>query len=314
MSISLQTATLLLPLALALGPASALAKVYQWTDAQGTVQFSDHPPEAPPPAGDHTTGQAQGRDRDPGLTVRVVAVDFRLTDRVQGLLESIPPAVERICRTRLGLAAPAPDALTVRLFPDRDAYERALGAQAAGTAPDAQYAASGSELLTWYRPSPDALGQVLAGARARALLQTGFPQAPVWLREGLARYFELLRVSGESAAVFPSPRLEAQVRALKDAGTLIPTARLVGLSDEDWRSENQADQRLDAQSWSLVYFLLSTPDGGVLLGEILAQAQASDGALSVSAAVLAARLPGGLGGLESGWRTWLGSRPSAHHY
>ena len=139
-------------------------------------------------------------------------------------------------------------------------------------------------------------------------------EAETRLREGLARYFELLRVSGESAAVFPSPRLEAQVRALKDAGTLIPTARLVGLSDEDWRSENQADQRLDAQSWSLVYFLLSTPDGGVLLGEILAQAQASDGALSVSAAVLAARLPGGLGGLESGWRTWLGSRPSAHHY
>ena len=64
----------------------------------------------------------------------------------------------------------------------------------------------------------------------------------------------------------------------------------------------------------MVYYLLSTPEGGPLIGEILTCAEESGDGESVSTEIVNARLEGGASGLGSRWRTWLSAHKAAHYY
>jgi hypothetical protein len=246
----------------------------------------------------------------------VVPVDIRPSERIGGVIESVPRAVYGVFRTRLNLEFPDLPTLTVRLLADRPAYDRLVGPDAARSDPNGVFSPAANEIVTWYRPSSDAMVQCLAGETGRALLRKRAPFAPPWLREGLARYFALLRVLGNTTAVFPDPRLDREAQALLDAGKLLPTARLLTLSDPEWQRENQTDQRAQVQSWSLVYFLLSTPEGGRFIGDLLRRA-APDDDDPQSAVDIGPQGPWGaegVGGLDSRWRSWLSSHKPAHYY
>jgi hypothetical protein len=308
-------AALPLALALAMGSAVCLGKVYQWTDADGNVQFSDHPQEAAAgqalPKGAAATTQSRPQS---GWSVQVEPVDFRLHEPIGDMIGSVPRAVYGIMRERLGLDLPDLPTLTVRLVRDQDAYVRVVGPEHGRSEPDGTYRPESNEILTWYRQSPDAMAQYLAGESGRVLLRTRFPQAPTWLHEGLAHYFELLRVLGDAAAVFPDPQFDREVAALRDAQRLLPTGELVALSAPEWRQANQPDQRARVQSWSLVYFLLSTPEGGRLIAELLRRSAPGAGTPPDSTPVIDARFAGGVSGLDSRWRDWLSSHKAAHYY
>ncbi len=303
-------ATLLL--ILSIGSAVSFAKVYQWRDADGNMQFSDHPPDAlPAQATQPDTASSNPTKADTGLIVRVVPVDFRLHDRISHMVESIPRAVDKVYRRRCDIDFPTRPTLTIRLLPDQRAYDRLVETAAA---PGHQDAPATDELVTWYRPSPDAMAQALAGETSEILLHSDFPYAPCWLHAGLTRYFQLLRVLSDTTAVFSDPPLDRTVQTLRNTDSLLPTAELLGLSQPDWQRENAPNQRAEAQSWSLVYFLMSIPEGGPLIGEILKRSQATAGERSASASVIGSRFPGGVDGLDARWRAWLSTHKAAHYY
>ena len=210
---------------------------------------------------------------------------------------------------------PGQSPLTVRLYADQPAYDRAVGPESARSEPNGRFSAQTNELITWYRPSPDAMAQTLAGETSRALLRQRYPSAPSWLREGLSRYFELLRVLDDATAVFPDPHLDQALRALRGTDQLLPTARLLALSGPEWQDENQTDERAAVQSWSLVYFLLSAKDGAPLLAEILKRSATTTGEdTAVSASVIDAGYPGGVEMLDREWRDWITTHKAAHYY
>ncbi len=315
MTIVAPTTACLLLLVLSTGSAVSVAKVYQWEDADGNMQFSDHPPDAlpaqPPQPGTASSDQASA---DTALIVRVIPVDLRLHDRVNHMVESIPGAIDKIYRTRFGISFPTQPILTIRLLPDQAAYDRMFGTAAAQSAPDRQGAPATDELVTWYRPNPEAMAQALAGETSAALLSGDFPFAPGWLRAGLTRYFQFLRVLSDTTVVFSDPPLDLTVQRLRNTDRLLPTAKLLGLSEHDWQRENMPNQRAEAQSWSLVYFLMSIPEGGPLIGEILKRSAATAGDSSASASVIDSRFPGGVDGLDARWREWLSTHKAAHYY
>jgi hypothetical protein len=315
MKIAAPIPAVLLLLMLSIGSAVCFATVYQWKDADGNVQFSDRPPDALPAQaaqpGTASTNQARA---DSSLIVRVVPVDFRLHDRVNHMVESVPRAVDRIYRTRCNLTFPAQPTLTIRLLPDQVAYDRVVGTAAAPSTPDRQGAPATGELVTWYRLSPDAMAQALAGETSETLLRSDFPFAPRWLRAGLTRYFQLLRVLSDTTAVFSDPQLDLTVQTLRNTDRLLPTAELLSLSEPDWQRKNAPNQRAEAQAWSLVYFLMSIPEGGPLIGEILKRSEATAGDDSASTSVIDSRFPGGMGGLDARWRAWLPTHKAAHYY
>ncbi|MEE4278414.1 MAG: hypothetical protein V2I82_08130, partial [Halieaceae bacterium] len=128
---------------------------------------------------------------------------------------------------------------------------------------------------------------------------------PAWLNEGLAEYFETLRIGPPPAYLRNPTHLEL---LLRDGPVALQT--LLQLRRRDFGLENA--QHRYASAWSLVAYLLEHRDGRTALTGLLRDAWSTrcDGRRSFSLEAIRS-YPGGLEALERGWRQWIG-RHSVH--
>ncbi|MEM8563598.1 MAG: DUF1570 domain-containing protein [Pseudomonadota bacterium] len=122
---------------------------------------------------------------------------------------------------------------------------------------------------------------------------------PPWLTEGLAEYFETMKVKGQVGVIYPN---QAHIKLLQD--TSIP--RLSGylaIERPEWHEEDR--NRNYAIAWSLVHFLMQDSPGIDALKSVIQEAQANFCKPFSAKDALAKAYPGGLQQLEINWRRWL---------
>ncbi len=72
-----------------------------------------------------------------------------------------------------------------------------------------------------------------------ALMASDFPEAPIWISEGLASLYEQCRVEGNSLKGEPNWRLPELKDALA-AGRMVPLAQLLPMKTGDFRTKNES--------------------------------------------------------------------------
>jgi tetratricopeptide (TPR) repeat protein len=84
------------------------------------------------------------------------------------------------------------------------------------------------------------------------LLRSVFPDAPLWLHEGLAEYYSTLRITGERSALIGYP-VAAHHRTLQQRA--MPLTQLFAATDRsaEYTGETDARRLLYAQAWALVH-------------------------------------------------------------
>jgi hypothetical protein len=130
---------------------------------------------------------------------------------------------------------------------------------------------------------------------------------PPWLTEGLAEYFETMRVKGQGGVIYPN---QAHIKRLKS----MPLPRLqdyLTLDRPAWYGEDRS--RNYAIAWSLMHFLMKGAPGMYALQETVRQAQVNFCRTFSAADALGKAYPGGIRQLEADWRKWLASRNFQAH-
>jgi len=141
---------------------------------------------------------------------------------------------------------------------------------------------------------------VLAHEINHFIFDTVFDEAPVWLREGLAEYFETSTSTPKGLHVADQPRHLAQLAAWLKGGRQPDLRQLLALNYAMWRDhEIEGSQRVRALSWSIVDFLMSSPGGQKTLHEFLARLKDQRGLHSLEA--LNRTFPNGAAAFERQW-------------
>jgi hypothetical protein len=293
--------------ALALGAQGA---IYRWTDAEGRVYFGDRPPaELIQEARDLSAAYA-GRAR---FSFEIVPVDHDLPAETRAQVQVAVSKIHEIFESRLGLRFSSDPSFSIRIFKDREGFE-AYGGPGLGHLVSGYYSPERNEAVTWSQQGFEQMLEVITHEAGHALLHHRFDEVPRWLDEGLSEYVERIQVFGQAVTVPPNPDWDAVVKAQVRDGSLMPLAEYVGLSTPGWLAHNLPENRAYARAWSLVYFMMSTPEGTQVLGRLLAALDRSGADGFTPAEVIGAHYPGGLAAFDIDWRAWVLGPKRAHYY
>ncbi len=142
------------------------------------------------------------------------------------------------------------------------------------------------------------------------IFDTVFDEAPVWLREGLAEYFETASASPDGLVVADQPRHRLQLAEWLKGNRQPDLRQLLALNRSMWRDhEVEGGQRVRALSWSVVDFLMSSPGGQQTLREFMAKLKDQRGLYSLEA--FNRTFPGGAAAFERQWLEHVQARSKA---
>ena len=123
-----------------------------------------------------------------------------------------------------------------------------------------------------------------------------FGNTPRWLNEGLAEYFETIKVSGLSARITP-------LNWQQNSAVKRMSLRTVVYGDNNnWKGSNR--NNMYVASHSFVYFLMSTPKGKKLIKKVFKHL-AENRCQRHDLPSLFASYPSGFYGLEKDWHNWM---------
>ncbi|MBM7072409.1 DUF1570 domain-containing protein [Shewanella sp. 202IG2-18] len=123
-----------------------------------------------------------------------------------------------------------------------------------------------------------------------------FGNTPRWLNEGLAEYFETIKVSGLAAKITP---LNWQQNAAVQRMSL---RTVIYGENNNWKGSSR--HNMYVASHSFVYFLMSTPKGKKLIKQVF-KSLAENRCQRHNLQSLFASYPTGFYGLENDWKNWM---------
>lgn len=146
-----------------------------------------------------------------------------------------------------------------------------------------------------------------------ALIDPAGYKIPSWLNEGIAEYFETMEFT-ESLVLFrPQYDRHEEIAKLLKEKELISLLEYFGLSNNVWKNRNLVEDRTSRSiAWSLVHFLMSSPEGTETIKNILNNFKVDDETPSMN--IVNKNYPGGLNILEKRWHAFLKTTPAAHSF
>lgn len=289
---------------------TAAAEVYQWRDNQGRVHFGDEPP-----AGGQAENLSEQYDYSLPFSLEFETVDY-----------SLPPTL----RNDLGVAvkkifAIYKQALDVEYQPERDfsillyGNEQAFREHQREVAPRLEnpigfYSSESNRITALAVPNTRALTALITHECSHAVSASKNRYVPIWVNEGLAEYFSRLRVYGLTAEVPVARHWLQTLRQQgyhRDAPNLI---RHLNALPAAWQQANGAQNLSYALSWSLVYFMMDSPEGRRILRALLERARSTPLPLVDSTGFIDQRWDGGLDDFTRHWQQWLADADGKHRY
>lgn len=122
---------------------------------------------------------------------------------------------------------------------------------------------------------------------------------PPWLNEGLAEYFETMRVANGQVEFHKSATHERILRQTPPT----PLPALITLSRSEWADKDAALRY--ASAWSLIRFLFDTAEGQQTLTAVIHSAYSQRCDVETHLETALGQYPGGLSRLEQDWNTSL---------
>jgi len=235
----------------------------------------------------------------PATKVAVGSVEIRdLNGTLPAEARAAAEAAGRRFAAFFGLPLHEPLVIPLRYFPDPGAYRDHLDRNVDSRMSWAGYYDPAKREIV-VGSAPDYL-RVLLHEINHFVFDTAFDEAPVWLREGLAEYFETASADPEGLVVADQPWHRRQLAEWLKGRREPDLRQLLALNRSMWREHEVAGAaRVRALSWSVVAFLMSSEAGRTAIHEFLASLEDQRGLYSLAA--FDRTFPGGAAAFERQW-------------
>lgn len=290
-------------LAILLAPASQ-AEVYRWTDSNGRTQFGD---QRPPGAA--ARAEAPGRRTAERLTINIDAQDADLSPHARELVESGIRTVFDVYTGLFRLDIRRPVQVNIHVFADANALGEWVRTMepGAGLPPGALglYMPKQNVIGAWrHNDDEQAVIATLLHESSHVMLEQLSPNAPAWLHEGLAQYFEGMDPDADNIVIAPAADASAAIDWFVAHKQLVTLRQYFSLDENRWRHLAHVEQNPVPYSvaWSVTYFLMSRPTGRQILIGLLQDLEKTQRAPTEK--VIDQRYPGGYSMMEYDWFKW----------
>jgi len=268
--------------------------IYSWTDENGQVHFTDDARQSD----QHDLTLTTYQDAEYSFELTVKSTGSRLPLAYKDKITAAIKKVSEIYEMYLPPSGVAPVSVDLTLATTKSSYQSLQSKYAPGLGPSQGfYVAKYNMAAVWHRSDEQAY-QTSVHESVHVINAALFGPTPRWFNEGLAEYFEGIRMSGYAAKI--PPREWKRVFS----GKSVSLDTLFSAKQDNWSGSQQT--LLYSQSHSLIHFLMSTPKGKITMKSLLNHLVETRCAPSDYASVLNA-YPGGLTRLQTDWISWMNS-------
>lgn len=228
----------------------------------------------------------------------------------QQQLQAGVQGIRQIYRDVLGY----PDAFSVQLNVSTfctpqsfESHKALLGSKTSATT--GFYAISQKEIVLLHRDTETTL-QTLFHESSHALLRSQAANYPKWLNEGLAEYFEGAAPEDGPLGVYPQKVKEQRIQRYFQRQHLPALSVYLDMDTHQWNQLQASEPLASSMAWSLVYFLMESPQRQTYVRQLIAAHQTG---LSATQAVERV-YPGGVKRFEADWQKWLMGNRLSHRW
>ena len=283
------------------------AGIYQWKDENGRVHFGDSP-----------TGQEDARDLSSQydfslpFEIKIEGIDYTVPALLRQQLTSYVAKIFTIYHQALDIDYPASREFRVRIYGDERSYKVYQRRVAPILENSAGFYNSANNQITTWGMDKRILLPLITHECSHAISASHGRYIPTWLNEGLAEYFEQMKVAGLGAEV---PVATYWLRLLTQRGYTrhpVDLRQVMDIPHQDWYSAKGGPELSYATSWSLVWFLMDSEQGRGIIRTMLKgnfSPQNPD-----SSKYIAQGWPGGLSAFTHDWQHWLAHADGSHRY
>lgn len=298
---------LLVPIIIALtllSSAALHAEIYQWRDANGKLHFGDRPPQEE--QAEEITPSIQ-TPQSKSLSIKIRHQEFTLSG---GLHEETLTAIEHIYaryQQDFGLDLHGTAEVNLYLFADQEGFAQWMEERGATGNPNyaGVFLPATNEVAVWrWSKRDEQVAQTILHEASHVLLFQMSPASPVWLHEGLAQYFQTLKVQENGQSVVTAlPDAEKRIQTWIKDEQLITMRQYLSLDDRSWRDmAHQLNAIPYTVAWGATAFLMSKPVGRSTLRQLLQDLEKTDRRPTLQR--ITHLYPGGISRLEYDFFKW----------
>lgn len=282
--------------------------IYKWTDKNGKVHFSDKAVAGANDIGQQYASRAQYfklgltfSDNKPRAFYkdRITADTYKIFELLSQQL-----AVEDLRQVNLNVA----------LFASPQAFDLHRQKHAPGLQTSSGfYTSKNNEAAILIRQDAQKTMPVVRHESSHVIMSGLYGPTPTWFNEGLAEYFEQMKIRTMAAHIAPNMYWFKHLQGLKQSGRLSPLTEYLGLDNKSWRAQDQTT--MYAMGWGLIYFFMSNTEGRDQLADFMRSI--SDHLCMPFSSIehFQQHYPGGLYNLQKKFDQWLlQDRLAAHNY
>lgn len=279
------------------------AEIYQWRDADGKLHFGDRPPET-----------KQANVVIPRVSGSATPIEIHIRHQgftlPEGLHERTLAAIKEVYaryRKDFGLDLRGTAEVNLYLFAHQADFQRWMIERVGRSNPhySGVFIPATNEVAVWrWSKEDDKVAQTILHESSHVLLHQLSPASPVWLHEGLAQYFQMLRVTESGRVVVTTlPEAEKRIQAWIADEQLITMRQYLSLDDETWRKmAHELNAIPYTVAWGTTAFLMSKPVGRTTLRQLLQDLEKTDRRPTLNR--IGHLYPGGLSRLEYDFFSW----------
>lgn len=213
-----------------------------------------------------------------------------------------------IYRDVLGVTVPGTFDVDLTIYGDGSGFQEALGSDRAYAG---FYRHDTGEAAVAAGGDPAQIRETSLHESSHAVLMSQVPGAPPWLNEGLAEYFETLRIDNGRARIQIGDARRETYAARVQSGTALTTDQVLDLRAWQWAAlSDRGEQLAYTHAWSLVAYFMQREATQRELASIIADIAAGDSSIDA----IERHHAGGVAALDRQWRAWLTSAPRSHTY
>jgi hypothetical protein len=273
-------------------------KIFQWEDKQGRIHFGD--------ASESQNAQdvsEQYEIRNQFISLSIIPINASLPIDIKNKIQVSTMKMFLILSDALRINQLHQLELSLKLFGRTDEFKLYLSEkapqlkQAVGF-----YISKDNEASVLIQQNSEQTLGLIRHESSHVMMANLYGQSPIWLNEGFAEYFQGLSVRGLETTVYPSNYWLKLLRKAHQRDSL-SLGNHLKLSVQEW--QGQSINRHYAEAWSIVYFLLSSPEHKEILSQYFS-ALNDDRCLIPNASIFFDdHYPGGLNQMDKDWKAWL---------
>lgn len=207
---------------------------------------------------------------------------FRINDRNRVLSVIEKELLERVIQKEYlfhsaHLDLPASLTLPLTIIASRKAYLNYLRAEGVTSANETAgvFLKASQQTVVWKQPNY--YGTIIHEAQ-HYLLNTNFPNAPLWLNEGLSEYYERAYIREGGIYVSQSELQKQLIAKWLRSGDIRLIRNVITMPDREWWALHKGPEyKSRVVSWGIVYFLMSTEENRKLFSQMIRMLRNNEG-------------------------------------